>query len=76
MRLFTWSDKDPSNRKIQEGGTTYVGFTCKNLVPYGAKVEKVREGIKNGGRQKQNCNLGPYTFFTGVNNYLSAELLQ
>jgi len=42
----------------------------------GAKVEKVREGIKNGGRQKQNYNLGPYTFFTGVNNYLLAELLQ
>ena len=40
----------------------------------GAKV--VREGIKNGGRQKQNYNLGPYTFFTGVKNYLLAELLQ
>ena len=25
------------------------GFTCKNFGPYGTQVEKVREGIKNGG---------------------------
>ena len=29
-----------------------------------------REGIKDGGRQKQKCNLGPSALFTGVNNYL------
>ena len=35
-----------------------------------------REGIKNGGRQKQICSLGPSALFTGINNYLSAELVQ
>ena len=51
-----------------------LGLHAKIQFRMGAKV--VREGIKNGGRQKQNYNLGPYTFFTGVNNYLLAELLQ
>ena len=31
---------------------------------------------KNDGRQKQTDNLGPSALFTGVNNYLSAELSQ
>ena len=39
-------------------------------------MEKVREGIKNGGRQNQKCNLGPSAHFTGVNHYVSAELTQ
>ena len=34
------------------------------------------EEIKDDGRQKQNCNLGPSALFTGVNNYISAELSQ
>ena len=37
----------------------YVGFTLRNFGPCGTQVEKVRKGIKNGGRQKQKCNLGP-----------------
>ena len=40
------------------------------------QVEKVREGIKNDGRQNQKCNLGPSALFTGVNDYLSADLTQ
>ena len=44
-------------REIVEGGQQlYVGF----------KLEKGREGIKNGGRQKQKCNLGPSAFFTAL----------
>ena len=35
-----------------------------------------REGLQNGGRQKQTFNLGYFALFTGVNNYLSAELSQ
>ena len=47
-------------RKILEGGTTLpAGFTCRNFGPSGVQVENAREGIKNGGRQKQKCNLGP-----------------
>ena len=32
----------------------YVGFTCRNFSPCGVHLEKVREGIKNGGRQRKN----------------------
>ena len=53
-----------------------MGFSCRNVGPCGAEVLKVREGNKNAGRQKQTCNLGPSALFTGVNNYLSAELSQ
>ena len=52
----------------------YVGFTCGNFGPCGAQIWTVREGINNGGRQKQTRSLGPSALFTGVNNYLSTEL--
>ena len=32
--------------------------------------------MKNGGRQRQNCNLDPFALFTGVDNFLLAELSQ
>ena len=54
----------------------YVGFTCGNFGSCDdAPEEKVGEGIKNGGPQKQKCSLGPSALFTGVNNYFS-ELSQ
>ena len=37
---------------------------------------ELREGIQNSGRQKQKYNLDPSAIFTGVNDYLSAELSQ
>ena len=36
-----------------------LGLHAENVGPYGAQVKKSRERIKNGGRQKQKCNLGP-----------------
>ena len=44
------------------------------------KVEKGREGIKNGGRQKQKCNLAPSGFFTALTttfqqNYHNNQLM-
>ena len=57
--------------EIVDGGQQlYVGF----------KVEKGREGIKNGWRQKQKCNLGPSAFFTALittfqKNYHNNQLM-
>ena len=52
-----------------------LGF-MQNFGPCGAKIEKVRVGIKDGGRQEQKCNLVPSAFSTGVNIYLLEELSQ
>ena len=38
------------------------------------KYRRFEKELKNGGRQKQTRSLGPSALFTGVNNYLSAEL--
>ena len=56
----------------------FFGFTCRNFGPRGAQVEKDREGIKNGGRQKTKKAIWTLllSLFTDVNNYLSAELSQ
>ena len=57
--------------EIVEGGQQlYFGF----------KVEKDREGIKNGWRQKQKCNFGPSAFFTALittfqQNYHNNQLM-
>ena len=69
--LFTLREEDPRRRS-----NFLLGFTCGNFGPCGAQVEKVREGIKNGGRQNRKCNLGIPVLFTCVNKYLSAELSQ
>ena len=80
--MFTWREEfeDPGTRKVSEGGTTlrlvYIEKFRSAFSPCVAQAEKVREGIKNGGRQKQKFNLDPSALFTGVNNYLSAELSQ
>ena len=53
-------------RRILEGGS---------FGPCGTLVETVLEGIKNGGRQKQEYNLGSSALFTGVNiSIISAKL--
>ena len=53
-------------RKILEGGS---------FGPCGTQADTVLEGIKNGGRQKQKCNLGTSALFTGVNiSIISAKL--
>ena len=53
-------------RKILEGGS---------FGPCGTQAVTVLEGIKNGGRQKQKCNLGTSALFTGVNiSIISAKL--
>ena len=56
-----WSARDGDPEQL------YVGFTCRNFGPYGAQEEEVLDGIKNGGRQKQKCNLGTSALFTRVN---------
>ena len=62
--------------RSQKAEQLYFGFSCRNFGPCGVQEEKVRDGIKNGGRQKQKYNLGTSALFTGVNKYLSAELSQ
>ena len=64
--LFTWSEEDPSNTKILEGGTTFRWVEMQND----------REGMKTGERQKQKCNMGSSVLFIGVNNYILAEFSQ
>ena len=71
--LFTWRKEDPSTRKILEGGSTLHWVYMQKF--WSVWYPNI-EGIKNGGRQKQTHNLGPSAFFTGVNNFLSAELSQ
>ena len=64
-------------RKILEGGTTLSWVymhTLRNFGPSGDHASK--EGIKDGGRQKQKYNLDPSALFTGVSNYLSVEVSQ
>ena len=60
--LFTWREENPSTRNILEGGTIrwVLQQKFKSVLRL---LEKVREGIKNGGRQKQKCNLGPSALF-------------
>ena len=50
--------------RSQKAEQLYVGFTCRNFGPCGAQEEEVLDGIKNGGRQKQKCNLGTSALFT------------
>lgn len=72
------SDCLHTENKILAPGRSYKAEHCFTLglnedifCPCGAQVEKLREGIKNAGRQKQKF---PSALFIGVNNYLSAEL--
>ena len=64
--LFTWRREVPRRR---------FNFTLGLHAEILVRVV-VWEGIKNGGRQKQTYNLGLSALFTGVNNFLSAELSQ
>ena len=53
MWLFTWREEHPRTRKILKGGRTLRWVyrqKCRSVS--GAQIEKVREGIKNGGRQR------------------------
>ena len=69
--LFTWRKED------LEGGTTLSWvFMQRFRSVWCPRRDQVRDGIKNGLRQKQKYNLGTSALFTGVNKYLSAELSQ
>lgn len=60
-----------------EGGTTFRRVDMQKFRSIrGAQFKKDRERMKNGGRQKQKCNMGSSALFIGVNNYLSAEFSQ
>lgn len=60
-----------------EGGTTFRRVDMQKFRSIcGAQVETDRERMKNGGRQKQKCNMGSSPLFIGVNNYLLAEFSQ
>ena len=73
MKAHNHARKKKDLRGYMEGGRSqkaeqlYVGFTCRNFGPCGAQEEKVLDGIKSGGRQKQKCNLGTSALFTRVN---------
>ena len=62
--------------KILEGGITLRWVYMQKFRSVSCPSREVREGIKNGRRQNQKCNLGPSALFAGVNHYLSAELTQ
>ena len=57
------------------GGTTFRWVHMQKLRCVWSPSRGL-EGIKDGGRKQQECNLGPSALFIGVNNYLSAELSQ
>ena len=57
--LFAWREKDP--RRLNNFRLGLLAEILVRVVP--------KEGIKNGGRQKQTYNLGPSALFTGVNNF-------
>ena len=60
-RLFTGrAGGGPSTiERSQKTKQIDIGFVFINFGPCGAQVEKDREGIKYGGRQKK-CNLGRF----------------
>ena len=58
--------------KSKEAGGTR--FRCVHKQKFRSVWCQSRKGIEDGGRQKQKCDLGPFVVFTGVNNYLSAEV--
>ena len=63
-----------STMKTLDDGTT---FRWVYMQKFGSMWCPSRvEEIRDDGRQKQNCNLGPSALFTGVNNCISAELSQ
>ena len=75
--FFTSWEEEPSITKILEGGTTFRRVDVQKFrSTRGAQFEKDRERMKNGGRQKQKCNMGSSALFIGVNNYLLAEFSQ
>ena len=49
--LFTWTDEGRS-WKVEQ---LFVGLTCRNFGPCGARVEKVREGIKTVRDKNKNA---------------------
>ena len=49
------------------------GEISVRVVPKKRRFEKE---LKMAGDKNKNCNLGPSSLLTGVNNYLSAELSQ
>ena len=53
-----------------------MGLRAEISICVAPREERDRERIKNGGPQKQKCNLGQSALFAGVNNYFSAELTQ
>ena len=59
-----------------EGGTTLHWVNMQKFRAVQCPSREGSIGIENGGRQKQKCDLGPFALFTGINNYLSAELSQ
>ena len=60
-----------------EGETTFRPVDIQKFRSIrGTQFEKDRERMKNGGRQKQKCNMSSSALFIGVNNYLLAEFSQ
>ena len=75
--FFTWWEEDPSTTTILEGGTTFRRVDMQKFRSIrGAQFEEDRERTKNGGQEKQKCNIGSSALFIGVNNYLLAEFSQ
>ena len=74
--LFTRKEEDSSARKILEGVATLRWVYMQRFRSVWCPNIEGSRRIKNGGRQKQTCSLGPSALFTGINNYLSAELSQ
>ena len=74
--LFTRREEDSSARKILEGVATLRWVYMQRFRSVWCPNIECLEKELNGGRQKQICSLGPSAVFTGINNYLSAELVQ
>lgn len=69
MHTVYMEEEDPSTKKTLQGRKTFRWIYKQK---FRCVLRLSRDGIKDGGRQKQKRNLRPSVFFTGVNNYLSA----
>ena len=70
MVMYANKFQTKEKQKLTQIKKRTATYTCRNFGPCVAQVEKVREGIDSGGRQKRKCSLGPSALFTGANNYL------
>ena len=64
-------DEDPRRRN-----NSTLGLHAQISVRVVPKTRRFEKELKMTGDKNKNCNMGPSSLFTTVNNYFSAELSQ